>query len=121
LDPATIKLVDWNCEQLTRLLKQIVAHRDFKQQRHRPTMMSNVHEMAKGIGNGTIPAEEVVEIIHLPGFERKVADGLDINRVKLSRQVTGQVNPAAVCAPLIKNGDIYTFQVHLPSLLFCCC
>jgi hypothetical protein len=108
LDPVTIKLVDWNCEQLTRLLKQIVAHREFTEQRHRPTMAAstttaNVHEMARSIGNGIIPAEEVVEIIQLPGFEREVAVGLDISSVKLSREVTGQVCPAAVCAPLIRN------------------
>jgi hypothetical protein len=64
----TNRLIDWNCDVLLRLIKQIVAARDVMEAGHGedpPTLPDG------GNGTGLTCLEEVKEIITLPEFDFK--------------------------------------------------
>ena len=71
------RLVDWNCELLQQLLRQIVARRNFVKNSSRrinvpfTAMMSELPKiggMMMGNGN-TMPLDEFLEVINLPEFD----------------------------------------------------
>lgn len=62
------KLVDWNCELLLQLLKQVVARREALQSNSRNTSQAELTAIARNIGDGSMVVEEVADIIEMPEF-----------------------------------------------------
>ena len=90
LDEIKKKLVDWNCNQLERLLRQIVANREVL--RRRQSSLEHLHRVARAIGRDSIPAEEVAEAIQLPEFNTKLEEARDIDSVMLDDEIIIQVS-----------------------------
>ena len=95
------RLVDWNCELLQQLLRQIVARRNFvknvsllKVQSTVTAMMSELPKIGgKVLGAvNTTPLDEVVEVIDLAGFDEAAYRGtIDAKQITLDALVVTQL------------------------------
>jgi len=68
----TSRLIEWNCDVLQRLLKQIIARRVFYDDRKSSESLNDSCNSDESMPKG-MPLEEVAEIIALPAFDHKVA------------------------------------------------
>ena len=99
LDAKAKRLVDWNCDQMIRLLKLIVARRNAQARRTSSTELSatTAQEDQAQLNNnlrkvGTV-LEEVREIIMLPKFDPKVyRHHDDPDSVQISEEVLQQLH-----------------------------
>ena len=80
----TGRLVEWNVEMLTQLLKQVVASRSATKKPKR-----NGEFSAGGRGNTAV--DEVVEIIALPGFDTE-REHVDPSQISLGPEVEEQLH-----------------------------
>eukprot|EP00934_Nitzschia_sp_Nitz4_P005403 Nitzschia sp. Nitz4//scaffold296_size27349//382//4345//NITZ4_008196-RA/size27349-snap-gene-0.39-mRNA-1//1//CDS//3329546261//5393//frame0 len=91
------RLVNWNVEMLTRLIKQIVARRQAQHADSGNFMMTpkTTHSSTEGAfpkGAGGIPMDEVKEVIHLPDFDHRVAKKqVDVDEIQLDQKVVDQL------------------------------
>lgn len=93
------RLVDWNCELLQQLLRQIVARRNFVKNARLlnvqfTAMMSELPKIGgKMLGTGsTTPLDEVVEVINLAGFDEAAYRGTtDARQTTLDAMVVTQL------------------------------
>ena len=78
------RLVEWNIEVLSGLLRSIVARREATNKQHRPV---------QGIvGKGNMVLDEVVEIITLPKCNVKnIKKQVDPSTIQLDTMVVGQL------------------------------
>jgi hypothetical protein len=96
LDAKAKRLVDWNCDQMIRLLKLVVARRSAMQRRASGDYLRN--STAENFKNGNLRKvgtvlEEVKEIITLPRFDPKVYRSHDDpESVKLDDEVLRQLH-----------------------------
>ena len=97
LDAKAKRLVDWNCDQMVRLLKYVVARRS-AQGRRGSAVSTDVDNESEGLTNGHLRKmgtvlEEVREIITLPKFDAKVyRNHDDPDSVQLSDDVLQQLH-----------------------------
>lgn len=104
----TARLIDWNCDVLLRLLKQIVARRramaKYKQREsivglnglkssRRASLNGSAHGMMdESNENGTV-IDEVREIITLPKLDLKLAKAQEeADSIELEEEIVGQLN-----------------------------
>lgn len=108
-DRKTQRLVDWNCELLMQLLKQVVARRFALSERR--SMPDALWEMARTMGLGHMPVEEVVEVIVLPDFDERAIRQVDPETVILSPEVSAQCrNYVALLASMYRKNPFHNFE-----------
>lgn len=100
------RLVDWNCELLAQLLKQVVARR------HALNLQSTSGEkltkMATLIGDGTMVVDEVAEIIDMPDFK---ACTKSFEPVQLTDSVMTQLHQyVSAIASLYLDNPFHNFE-----------
>ena len=93
------RLVDWNCELLQQIIRQIVARRNFLRNApglHLPFQaikeLPTIGGMLIQQGTSTMPLDEVVEVINLPEFEVAAYHAnSDAKHIKLDPAVVAQL------------------------------
>lgn len=83
------RLIEWNVEMFTRLVKQVVAHHQARNRAQQPLSrksLSNKH------GSAALPLDEVKEIIALPEFDHTIASKqLPLEQIVLDPKVVNQL------------------------------
>lgn len=113
LDAKAKRLVDWNCDQMIRLLKHVVARRN-AQARRSSQIQASTNESFLNVNLrkvGTV-LEEVREIITLPKFDPKVYRNLDDpDSVQLSEEVLQQLHDyVSTIATLYRDNPFHNFE-----------
>jgi Adenylate and Guanylate cyclase catalytic domain len=95
------RLVDWNCEMIQCLIRQIVARRNFLKTASKPiqlpftAMLSDLPKFGVQKQNqqqSTMPLDEVVEVINLPEFDVAAYHGsTDAKHIRLDPAVVAQL------------------------------
>jgi class 3 adenylate cyclase len=99
----TARLVKWNVDVLTNLLKQVHAFRDGKS-----AAPLEVEESAKHVTQQTV-LDEVIEIIHLPDFSEQ--EGKDPDSVQLDPEILDQLeNYVAAVAAMYRYNPFHSFE-----------
>jgi hypothetical protein len=107
LDGRTKRLIDWNVQQLSRLLREIEARRIPKGSRR---------SAGKGVSCdslkiGETPLEEVREIITLPAFDSRAGSGVDPEHVALPKEVTEELRSlVATIASMYNENPFHNFD-----------
>lgn len=115
------RLVDWNCELLQQLLRQIVARRNFVKNASRrinapfTAMMSELPKIGGMImGNTTnvTPLSEVVEVINLPEFDvAAYHSSTDAKHITLSPSVVTQLRRyVTILASKYRDNPFHNFD-----------
>ncbi|KAL3914239.1 MAG: hypothetical protein SGARI_000229 [Bacillariaceae sp.] len=110
LPPKIKRLVDWNCDVLKRMLKQIVARRNAEARQqydmNHPLMM----KVEMNIGCDTYVLDEVAEIIRLPGYsDVKVTE--DPNSIVLPEGVEEQLRLyVSSVAAMYRDNPFHNFE-----------
>jgi hypothetical protein len=113
------RLIDWNSEILMQLLKQVVARRFAVPGRR--TQQDALWEMARNVGDGHMPVEEVAEIIQLPDFDERAIRQVDPDTVILSPEVTAQCRSyVALLASMYRDNPFHNFEVCFFLLIISC-
>ena len=123
----TARLIDWNCDVLLRLLKQIVARRramaKYKQSNivglnslkssRRASLSGSIHgnAMDESNENGTV-IDEVMEIITLPKLDLKLAKAQeDADAVELDNAVVNQLTEyVSNIAAMYRDNPFHNFE-----------
>jgi len=102
------RLIDWNTETLLGLLKKVVARRGDSSPSRRRILEANP-AMLHG---GSIPLEEVKEIIELPEFNHRTGKKQqDPDSVEISSQVVSQLREYVSCiANQYRNNAFHNFE-----------
>lgn len=116
-DSKTQRLVEWNTDVLSRLLKEVVASR-LSRESYRVEGMPNdtVHGLAKEESMTVL--DEVVEIIHLPDFDvQGVNRRVDASNMELSDKVKQQLRDfITIIASMYRYvTDVENGAVHMGS------
>ncbi|CAB9510830.1 Receptor-type guanylate cyclase gcy [Seminavis robusta] len=113
LDAKAKRLVDWNCDQMIRLLKLIVARRNAQARRSSQIQASTNEEFLNANLRkvGTV-LEEVREIITLPKFDPKVyRNHDDPDSVQLNEDVLQQLHDyVSTIATLYRDNPFHNFE-----------
>ena len=122
------RLVDWNCELLQQLLRQIVARRNFVKNASRlinvpfTAMMSELPKIGgKMLGTGnTTPLDEVVEVINLAEFDEAAYRGTtDAKQITLDAMVVTQLRRyVTILASKYRDNPFHNVR-H--ALIVCAC
>ena len=126
LDQRSLRLVEWNVEMLLAILKQIIARREATlaaASGRRMTMGSKKSRTNSSLDGTEVttltpfdddhpPLEEVKEIIHLPGFNRKVASKQrDPEDVEVPPKVISQLREYVIAiAGMYRQNDFHNFE-----------
>jgi Adenylate and Guanylate cyclase catalytic domain len=92
-DDKAQRLIEWNTDVLSRLLRQIISRRNVYEQQGISTISDPDDEDLKVscVQQSTV-LDEVTEIIHLPDFDRKIAkDQQDPDDIELGDEVERQL------------------------------
>jgi class 3 adenylate cyclase len=110
LPPKIQRLVKWNVDVLTRLLKQVVAKRNAMSNRRNHDMMLTKAEA--DIRKKFMVLDEVVEIIPLPGFNQRIYKRQeDPNSIELPKEVVEQMRLYVGCiAALHRDNHFHNFE-----------
>ena len=116
LDAKAKRLVDWNCDQMVRLLKYVVARRNAQGRRTSAVLGSGTDKESVEFRHsnlrkmGTV-LEEVREIITLPKFDAKVyRNHDDPDAVQLSDDVLQQLHDyVSTIATLYRDNPFHNF------------
>lgn len=101
--------MDWNCEQLTILLKQVVARRRVLAGKH----YSKEKVDEKKIPSGDTVLSEVKEIIFLPEFSHEMAikEESDMSKIELDEDVVYQLHEYVTCiSTMYRNNPFHNFE-----------
>ena len=117
LDAKAKRLVDWNCDQMIRLLKLVVARRSAMQRRGSVDATNLTGSTTENFMNrnlrkvGTV-LEEVREIITLPKFDPKVyRNHDDPDSVVLDDEVLSQLHDyVSTIATLYRDNPFHNFE-----------
>lgn len=132
LDAKAKRLVDWNCDQMIRLLKLVVARRNAQNRRASTGAVEAQTRESYSNTNlrkaGTV-LEEVREIITLPKFDPKVyRNHDDPDAVQLSQETLQQLHDyVTTIATLYRENPFHNFEHARYGisqsflLLLCCC
>lgn len=107
----TRRLCQWNVDVLTRLLKQVVAHRLASDDTTRD-WENELSKREKDIRRQISVLDEVVEIIPLPGFDQRVYKRKqDPNKIELSEKVIDQIRLYVACiAAMYRDNPFHNFD-----------
>jgi Adenylate and Guanylate cyclase catalytic domain len=113
LDAKAKRLVDWNCDQMIRLIKLIVARRNAQTARRGSQFHPNDYQSMVGSALrkvGTV-LEEVSEIIMLPKFDPKVyRNHDDPDAVQMSDDVLQQLHDyVSTIATMYRDNPFHNF------------
>jgi len=99
----TARLVNWTSEVMLRLIKQIVARRNFLLERN-PNRKTDADETVYGPERGTMVIEEVKEIIELPeeNFNNITKN---VESVYLDQAVVGQLHQFVSSIAMMYNNE----------------
>jgi hypothetical protein len=107
----TTRLIEWNCDVLLRLLKQVVARRETQGQANsndKPADESRF--MMDSISNGKIVIDEVMEIIKLPKFNEKFL-AVDPDEIHLKAEVVDQLfDYVSNISSMYNNNPFHNFE-----------
>lgn len=113
LDAKAKRLVDWNCDQMVRMLKLIVARRNAMDRRTSVDHANSTQAARQSLRKeaGTV-LEEVREIITLPKFDPKVYKNHDDpNSVILSDEALSQLHDyVSTIATLYRDNPFHNFE-----------
>lgn len=113
LHPKIQRLVKWNVDVLTRLLKQIVAKRNALNSRRAQGFDSVAMSQAEdGIRKKFMVLDEVVEIIPLPAFDRQIhRHQEDPTQIELPSTVVDQLMLYVSCiAAMYRENAFHNFE-----------
>lgn len=100
------RLVEWNCEVILRLLKQIRLRKMVPT----PPLSGKISE-ARYLRAGHLPIHDVNEIISLPIFDDKLDCEMDLDRIGLSPATVSQVyDYVSNIAALYRNNHFHSFE-----------
>jgi 3'5'-cyclic nucleotide phosphodiesterase/Adenylate and Guanylate cyclase catalytic domain len=114
LDGKTRRLVDWNTDLLVRMVREIVARRQAQPERKWQAPVGGRPGDAAGVSNysnstHTNPLDEVVEIIHLPGFHN--GNVVDAQKIELDPEVSQQIRHyVESIASMYRRNDFHNFE-----------
>ena len=109
VDEKTARLVGWNCDVITRLLKQIAARRQAKEAQE--VDLSKVQNDIKTDGSTVL--DEVVEIIRLPEFDAVAAKSQaeNLNSVELDKNAEAQLFDYLIAiASMYRDNPFHNFE-----------
>jgi len=93
LDERTQRLVEWNVEMLTKILKEIGARRATAENRASSKSKKAAKPAQLQLNTGSTPLEEVKEIITLPEFDgRACASQVDPEQIEIPADVVAQLH-----------------------------
>lgn len=108
LDRRTQRLVDWNCELLAQLLRQIVVRRHSR--RVKPTAAVTLDEIARSIGNGINVVDEVAEVIVMPEFDPNLVT-IEASTLELSEEAYQQLRQfVSMIASMYRDNPFHNFE-----------
>ena len=111
LGERTLRLIEWNVEMLSRLLKEIGARRVGTKSRSKSSSgSSNIGFQSSE--QGCTPLDEVREIISLPEFNSKIsANQVDPDRIDIPQNVTDQLRHlVSAIASLYNDNPFHSFD-----------
>ena len=107
------RLIDWNFEQLSRLLKLIVARREVASNRVDTTDSKKLEVSLKANHQPDCVLEEVREIIQLPEFDHEAArhEETDLSKIELTTDDSNQLRTYIMClAQLYHENPFHSFE-----------
>ncbi|KAL3926449.1 MAG: hypothetical protein SGBAC_013470, partial [Bacillariaceae sp.] len=112
LQPRIRRLCQWNVEVLTRLLKQIVAHRLASDLGSKGWEAELLSRREKEIRRQISVLDEVVEIVPLPGFDQRLYKRQqDPEKIELSDSVVKQIRLYVACiAAMYRDNPFHNFD-----------
>ena len=119
MDDKTRRLVEWNVEIMTKLLKQIVSRREAWQKLGRKGFANNSrdsHSAAQTLSShnvvGSTVLDEVLEVIELPAFDHRLEqDPTGTSKVVLSTPVTTQLREfVSIIATMYRSNPFHNFE-----------
>jgi hypothetical protein len=110
------RLVDWNVEMLTHLLKQITASPinavESRSERKR------LPKLESELGASATVLDEVTEIITLPGFDSSTKDHVDPAGIDIGPEVTKQLcEYVSFVAASYRKNPFHNFEVSTQILV----
>lgn len=116
LDPKTMRLIEWNVQIMSKMIKQIIARREAWRSIPRGRRSVNGNKYNGGISGqacGTV-LEEVQEVVELPEFDpRLVVNQQDPNSIELSPEVMVQLHEfVSMIALMYKRNPFHNFEVR---------
>jgi hypothetical protein len=109
-DDKTMRLIDWNVDILSQLIRQIVARREALNCSRRKSSTSPLQNNTPK--NGTV-IDEVKEIIKLPPFDREAAKRQkDAKTIELSSEVSKELREFVLAvATMYRGNPFHNFEV----------
>lgn len=114
------RLVDWNCELIQQIVRQIVARRNFLRNTSKPIHipfntikeLPTIGGMMIKQGTSTMPLDEVVEVINLPEFDVAAYHAnTDAKHIKLDPSVIAQLRKyVANLASRYRDNPFHNFE-----------
>ena len=102
------RLISWNTDILARLLTQIIARRESRQER--PDTPEKIRHLEESVGRDDTVLSEVTEIIMLPPFEN-TASSIDPSRIELSEDVVNQLRDyVQTLAAMYRENPFHNFE-----------
>jgi class 3 adenylate cyclase len=104
----TIRLIEWNCDVLLRLIKQIAARRisTFRQ-----SLKSKSVDEQKFLQSSTLAIDEVQEIVKLPEFDIKNGKDVDKDSIVLEPVVVEQLfDYVSNIAAMYRDNHFHNFE-----------
>ena len=105
------RLVDWNCELLAQLLRQVVARRAVAQS-SRPTNPTSLMIVANSMGgDGNQVVDEVAEIVSLPAFDGNICEEEDMSAIQISDEALAQLHLyVSTIASMYRDNPFHSFE-----------
>jgi len=105
------RLIEWNVDILSKLLKQVVARREIRQKFFDSVSKAKKHYVAK-VAKGSRPIDEVVDVLSLPHFdEEAIKYQVDPESISLSNAALSQLNEfVARIAALYNANPFHNFE-----------
>ena len=105
------RLIDWHVEMISRLLRQIVAHRSKKYRREKTLTDFSISSRHSMTSHNTTPLSEVKEIIEMPKFDvRRASHLVDPESIELSSEVMSQLRDyVSTLSCMYRNNPFHNF------------
>ena len=102
------RLISWNTDILARLLTQIIARRESRQEK--PDPPERIRRLEESIGRDDTVLSEVTEVIMLPPFEN-TTNAIDPSRIELSEDVVNQLRDyVQTLAAMYRENPFHNFE-----------
>jgi len=102
------RLISWNTDILARLLTQIIARRESRQER--PDAPERIRRLEESVGRDDTVLSEVTEVIMLPNFDA-TSNTIDPSRIELSEDVVNQLRDyVQTLAAMYRENPFHNFE-----------